>query len=433
MKNILLICVLAMAAFSTIVSAQEKSSTVIILDASGSMWGQIKGKPKMDIAKETLSKVVKDWSPQDELGLTVYGHRKKSDCNDIETVIPVGKVDKNEILSVVEKIQPKGKTPISRSLRKVADEIKYTEKKATIILISDGKESCDADPCSTAKFLEKEGIDFVAHVIGFDVDKNTTDQLQCIAANTGGLYFSASNAEELNVALQAVVALPDTQETTLFEKTVFNIEANVETTNQIDSVSEVDRVSAKYELDVNLKRQGEVVTLTLEPTVKQYSKGLETLALNIPGSWTRIYTANGKLTDIDRDNDTAYFNWNTHNIFSIGYLMLPVNDDGLELQKKWLASTFYTSLPMLEETEITITSLTDTDIGVQFKNIPSGQSPDMALTLSGSGFYDRKTLLLKSAVVKESLYFKTRVKRNGKGIVIDETQHLHFVIKGESR
>ena len=185
-------------------SAEDNPRAVIIFDASGSMWGQINGVTKIVIARDALKNVVKEWNPNVELGLTAYGHRSKGDCNDIETIIPVGKIDKNRVISTVMSIKPKGKTPISRSLRKVADEIKYTEEKATIILISDGKETCDPDPCGTAKELEAQGIDFVTHVIGFNVDKKTSQQLECIADATGGEYFSAKNAAALNNAMKVI-------------------------------------------------------------------------------------------------------------------------------------------------------------------------------------------------------------------------------------
>jgi len=196
---------LFMLFFTNSTFAQDKPQAVIIFDASGSMWGQIDGKAKITIAKEALNSVVKEWSPDVELGLTAYGHRKKGDCNDIEALVPVGKVDKKKIISLVEKIQPKGKTPIARSLRKVAEELKFTEEKATIILISDGKESCDANPCDVAKELEKKGIDFVTHVVGFNVDKKTDKELECIAKATGGEYFSAKNATALNAAMKSIV------------------------------------------------------------------------------------------------------------------------------------------------------------------------------------------------------------------------------------
>ncbi len=180
------------------------SKAVIIFDASGSMEGKINGVAKIKIAKDALKKLVKKWNPNIKLGLTVYGHRRKGDCNDIENIVSVGKVDKEQIIKSIEAISPKGKTPISRALKKAADELKYTEDNATVILISDGKETCDPDPCGTAKELKKQGIGFVAHVIGFNVNKAANKQLQCIANATGGEYFSAKNADALNSALKSI-------------------------------------------------------------------------------------------------------------------------------------------------------------------------------------------------------------------------------------
>ena len=205
MKRLLLSLTVVASTLFTNVMAKDNQRAIIIFDASGSMWGQINGTAKIKIAKDALKKVVKNWNPNIQLGLTVYGHRRKGDCNDIQSVVPVGAVDKARIIKSVMAISPKGKTPISRSIKRAANELKYTEDKATIILISDGKETCDPDPCSTAKELKKEGIDFVAHVIGFNVDKATDKQLQCIANATGGEYFSAKNADALNKAMKSIV------------------------------------------------------------------------------------------------------------------------------------------------------------------------------------------------------------------------------------
>ena len=179
---------------------------VIIFDASGSMRGKIDGVPKIKIAKDALKKVVKRWNPKVELGLTVYGHRRKGDCSDIETIVPIGKLNKEQIIKKVMAISPKGKTPISRALKRAANELNYTEGNSTVILISDGKETCDPDPCGTAKELKKLGIGFVAHVIGFNVNKAADRQLRCIANATGGQYFNAKNADALKSAMKAIVA-----------------------------------------------------------------------------------------------------------------------------------------------------------------------------------------------------------------------------------
>ncbi|WP_457606146.1 vWA domain-containing protein [Nitratifractor sp.] len=182
----------------------ETGRAMIIFDASGSMWGKVDGVSKIVIARETLQDLLRGWNARIPLGLTVYGHRRKGDCNDIQTLIPIGPLDRQRMIDTVMKIQPRGKTPIARSLRQVASQLKKGEEPATIILISDGKESCDADPCAVARELKASGLNLVAHVIGFHVDRATDRQLACIAKATGGEYFSAGNAAALNRAIKSV-------------------------------------------------------------------------------------------------------------------------------------------------------------------------------------------------------------------------------------
>ncbi len=207
--KILKVTIVLLMGLISFIHADNKAKTVIIFDASNSMWGQIKGVPKINIARDALKDVINDWD-ESELGITVYGHRKKKDCNDIEAVIPVGKVNKKEILSKILKIKPKGMTPISLAIEKVAEELKNSGDNSSIILISDGKDSCDADPCKTVKKLVKQGVKFKAHVIGFDVNKDADKQLRCIADATNGIYVSPKNSKALKKALEeiAIAAKP---------------------------------------------------------------------------------------------------------------------------------------------------------------------------------------------------------------------------------
>ncbi len=185
-------------------SENEPSKTILVFDASGSMWGQIDGEPKITISRSVLQTMLATWQPQNELGLIVYGHRRKGDCSDIEQIIAPGQVDAKAFTAAVEALNPKGKTPLSAAVKQAAQTLKYEENKATVILVTDGLETCNADPCAVASELEKLGVDFTTHVVGFDLSKEESKALQCIADNTGGQYFSASNAAELTTALQVV-------------------------------------------------------------------------------------------------------------------------------------------------------------------------------------------------------------------------------------
>lgn len=182
------------------------ASALIVFDASGSMWGQIKGKPKIEIAREVVADLVRDLPSDTELGLMAYGHRRKGDCADIELLIPVGKVDRQAFVKTVDGIMPKGMTPITAALELAAESLGYKENKATVILVSDGLETCNADPCVAAKKLEQLGVDFTAHVIAFDLKPEETEKLRCIADSTGGKFFPASDAASLKDALDLAVS-----------------------------------------------------------------------------------------------------------------------------------------------------------------------------------------------------------------------------------
>jgi len=204
-RIITLFCILLFALALPIAAQADDEDAILILDASGSMWGQIEGKAKITIAKNVLDGLLDDLPTSSRLGLMAYGHNKKGDCSDIEMLSSIG-ASRSDIKTAVKGINPKGKTPISASVKMAAEKLKYTENKATVILISDGIETCNLDPCALGKQLEKDGVDFTAHVVGFDiVDQKTEDQLQCLASSTGGRYLSAASAGELSLALGTTI------------------------------------------------------------------------------------------------------------------------------------------------------------------------------------------------------------------------------------
>ena len=179
---------------------------IIILDASGSMWAQINGKARIDIARETLKDVLAGVPDTLELGFMAYGHRSKGDCNDIEMLVEPAAGTADAIASAAAQLNPKGKTPLSASVKMAAEELKYTEDKATVILITDGLETCDADPCALATALAKDGVDFKVDVVGLALSKKEADQVRCIADNTNGQYLQADDADGLKNALTNVVS-----------------------------------------------------------------------------------------------------------------------------------------------------------------------------------------------------------------------------------
>ncbi|MEO6015056.1 MAG: VWA domain-containing protein [Devosia sp.] len=195
--------IIAMIGLSLPALAADRA--IIILDASGSMWAQIDGKARIEIARDTLKQVLEGVSPELELGFMAYGHRSKGDCNDIEMMVDPAAGTADAIAEAAMSLSPKGKTPLSASVRMAAEALKYTEDKATVVLITDGIETCDADPCALATELEAAGVDFTVNVVGFGLSKEEGAQVKCLADNTGGKYLSADDEGALKDAIDVAV------------------------------------------------------------------------------------------------------------------------------------------------------------------------------------------------------------------------------------
>ena len=119
--------------------------------------------------------------------------------------MPPQPFDAELIQAAIAHIQPKGKTPLSDAVRFAAEALRFTEERATVVILGDGGENCGRDPCAVAEELEKTGVDLTVHAIAFDIaDAEGSAQLQCFANATGGLFLPVADAPELLVALQTV-------------------------------------------------------------------------------------------------------------------------------------------------------------------------------------------------------------------------------------
>nr|WP_295890259.1 VWA domain-containing protein [uncultured Devosia sp.] len=196
----------AVAALGLALPAVAAERAIIVLDGSGSMWAQIDGKARITIARETLHEVLATLPDDLELGFMTYGHREKGNCDDIEMLIEPAAGTGPAIAAAADNINPKGMTPISDAVRLAAEDLRFTEQKATVILITDGLETCEVDPCALASDLESQGIDFTTHVLGFGLSDEEGQQVACLAENTGGKYLSANDGDALVDALSSTVA-----------------------------------------------------------------------------------------------------------------------------------------------------------------------------------------------------------------------------------
>jgi Ca-activated chloride channel family protein len=190
---------------------ETKSNILIILDASGSMAEKMGGDVKMEVAKQVVGDLVTNLPSTLNVGLMIYGSRpkQKRDCTDIALVQPVGAPNSAAVSAALRDVRPLGMTPIGGSLEQAAVALQGLRGPSTIVLVTDGDESCGADPCAVAREVHRRtGIDVKIHVVGLALETADQQRLTCVAKDGGGKYYSANTTAELRSALTEVVKPP---------------------------------------------------------------------------------------------------------------------------------------------------------------------------------------------------------------------------------
>ncbi|WP_412099195.1 vWA domain-containing protein [Corynebacterium aurimucosum] len=186
-------------------TSSSMAPTMMVFDSSGSMiTNDAGGQTRIDAAKEAARAFITEAGDDAPLGLVTYGGNtgeapedEAAGCQDITVVTPPEAGNSEKMITHMDGLQPRGFTPIGESLRKAAAELPK-EGQRSIILVSDGVATCTPPPvCDVAKELKEQGIDLVINTVGFNVEPEAQQELQCIADATGGTYADASDADSL--------------------------------------------------------------------------------------------------------------------------------------------------------------------------------------------------------------------------------------------
>jgi hypothetical protein len=184
-----------------------------MLDASGSMWGAVGGRPKIDIARNVVARVIENLPDDAEVALRVYGHRigpgRPGACEDSELLFPFARIDKPRLLARVRAIRALGTTPIAYSLRQVARDLAGAHGEKMVILVTDGKEECGGSPSTAVSELVTKGLKIQVNIVGFALaDEATRWEVQRVAEFSGGRFFDAADAGGLRAAIEQALAAP---------------------------------------------------------------------------------------------------------------------------------------------------------------------------------------------------------------------------------
>ncbi len=178
--------------------------SILIIDASKSMLNTILDVDKITIEKIIVEEVALTWSKVSPLGIIAYGNNKPADCSDISLLHPISLINERTLKSQLRPINAKGESSYIAAVQKAAQLLDHTNKKATIILISDGLDSCNPNPCTSVKLLKNNSKSITTHVINFDAIEGETEGLRCLAHETGGIYVKVTTPQELKIALNEI-------------------------------------------------------------------------------------------------------------------------------------------------------------------------------------------------------------------------------------
>lgn len=120
-----------------------------------------------------------------------------------ELLAPLGS-DPPALAAALDRVIPMGNIPLTEAIRQAILNLRDREGNVSVVIVSDGEETCGGDPCQAARIARESGVGLRIHVIGFDVTPQETGQLTCIAEAGGGRYFQVANAQELTEALAEV-------------------------------------------------------------------------------------------------------------------------------------------------------------------------------------------------------------------------------------
>ncbi|NND17735.1 MAG: VWA domain-containing protein [Silicimonas sp.] len=201
-----------------------QSDAMLVFDGSGSMdemTMEMRGPTRIDEARHALRDALPGIAVSRRIGLLTYGAGADGACTPTLRFAPVDGAAP-AVIAAIEGLVAGGLTPLTASVQAAAEVLAYRTRPATVVLVTDGNETCGGTPCATGRVMEAAGHDLTVHVIGFRVvvDDFTWDNpeqadyaggttvAKCLADATGGLFVTTETVDDLVEALFVTLGCP---------------------------------------------------------------------------------------------------------------------------------------------------------------------------------------------------------------------------------
>jgi Ca-activated chloride channel family protein len=271
MKRIILYILFSLTITSSYFSQENETGTIrmlFIFDGSNSMNAQWEKSSKIKIAKALMTQTLDSLKYLDnvEVALRMYGHQTRivpgqQDCSDTKLEVPFasGPDNYDKIKNKIRGLVPKGTTPIARSLEYAATDFPECDDcRNVIVLITDGIEACDEDPCAVALALRSKGIILKPFIIGVGLDTSYIDQFNCV-----GEFLSAETEDSFKSVLSFVISQALSNTTTQVK--LYDAKNKAKETNVTMSFYDQKKRKLLYTYMHTMNKESVPDTLSLDP------------------------------------------------------------------------------------------------------------------------------------------------------------------------
>jgi Ca-activated chloride channel family protein len=334
---------------------------LFVFDASQSMAGYWESDQKINIARKFLIEIVDSLQELKnvQMALRVYGHQSPvppQDCQDTKLEVPFNINNAHQIKQKLKYLTPKGTTPIAYSLEKAAgDFTPCPDCRNIIILITDGIEACEGDPCAVSRRLQNMGIALKPFIVGIGIDPEFKKTFDCV-----GYYYNAANEKKFREVLEIVI----TQVLNTTTAQVNLLDRDGRPTESDVNMTFYDATSGKIKNNImhTINHRGHPDTLYLDPLLT-YRIVIHTLPEIIIDT---AYVTAGKHTIIAVNAPQGYLELKSPGRIEFNNLQAIIREDGkmetLNYQKinskeKYIIGKYDIEIPtlpkiLLEDTEI---------------------------------------------------------------------------------
>lgn len=189
---------------------KEKNPRILILlDGSSSMLHEwTKDNIRFEAAAKIIDRLMDSVyavNNQVEFALRVYGHQfptSANNCFDSKLEVMFSRDNYTQMQLRLAALHPLGISPIAYSIQKAAEQDMHNlrDNKYSLILITDGGESCEGDICKVVEELLRKKIDFKPYILSLVDYAPLRKQYECM-----GEYLLVTTPDEIDPVVGKIV------------------------------------------------------------------------------------------------------------------------------------------------------------------------------------------------------------------------------------